>query len=102
MSQVFPFRASMIKWALLFKDSMSGTEERVKLPDSHTQCTCMRKSKDQPPAAMRKEVPGLSTLNKFRSRYERGRFTQAMLLPCGLATPNLAGLRRGLARVSLL
>jgi len=35
MSQVFPFRASMIKWALLFKDSMSGTEERVKLLDSH-------------------------------------------------------------------
>jgi hypothetical protein len=42
MSQVFPFRASMIKWALLFKDSMSGTEERVKLPDSHTNCKCAR------------------------------------------------------------
>jgi hypothetical protein len=37
MSQVFPFRASMIKWVLLFKDS------------------------------------------------KRGRFTQAMLLPRGLA-----------------
>jgi hypothetical protein len=39
MSQVFPFRASMIKWALLFKDS------------------------------------------------KRGRFTQPMLLPPGLANP---------------
>jgi hypothetical protein len=33
----------------------------------------------------------------FQGFYERGRFTQAMLLPCGLATPNLVGLRRGLA-----
>src|SRR5215468_911743 len=45
MSQVFPFRASMIEWALLFKDSMSGTEERVKLPDSHTNCKCTHRSK---------------------------------------------------------
>ena len=58
----------------------------------------MHKSKDQPLPAMREEVPGLSTLNKFRSRCERGRFTQAVLLPRGLATPNLAGLSRGLAR----
>src|SRR5215468_11305339 len=45
MSQVFRFRASMIKWALLFKDSMSGTEERIKLPDSHTDCKCTHRSK---------------------------------------------------------
>jgi len=45
MSQVFSFRASMIKWALLFKDSMSGTEERVKLLDSHTNCKCTHRSK---------------------------------------------------------
>jgi hypothetical protein len=36
MSQVFPLRASLIRWALLFKDSISGTEEPIKLPDFHT------------------------------------------------------------------
>ena len=51
MSQVFPFRVSMIKWALLFKDSMSGTEERVKLPDSHTSCKCTHRSKSKLPAS---------------------------------------------------
>src|SRR6516162_2684256 len=30
----FRFRVSAIRWALLFKDSISGTEELVKLPDS--------------------------------------------------------------------
>src|ERR1700757_556398 len=35
MSQIFPLRASLIRWALLFKDSKSGTEEPVKLQDSH-------------------------------------------------------------------
>jgi len=47
----------------------------------------MHKSKNQPLPAVREEVPRLLTLNKFRSRCERGHFTQ----------PNLAGLRRGLA-----
>ena len=45
----------------------------------------MHKSKDQALPAGREEVPGLLTLNKFRSRCERGRFTQPMLLPRGLA-----------------
>ena len=81
--------------ALLFKDSISGTEEAVKLSDPHTNCTCMHKSKDQP---VREEVPGLLTLNKFRSRCERGRFTQPMLLHAVLLPLHLAGLRCGLAR----
>jgi len=42
----------MIKWALLFKDSMSGTEERVKLLDAHTNCKCMHTSKNQALPAM--------------------------------------------------
>ena len=70
--------------ALLFKDSISGTEEAVKLSDPHTTCTCMHKSKDQP---VREEVPGLLTLNKFRSRCERGRFHPTDAAPRGLATP---------------
>src|SRR5215468_4236094 len=59
MSQVFPFRASMIKWVLLFKDSMSGTEERVKLPDSHTNCKCTRRSKTKrcPPRGIAWTLP---------------------------------------------
>src|SRR5215475_7952804 len=66
MSQVFPFRASMIKWALLFKDSMSGTEERVKLPDSHTNCKCTHRSKTKrcPPRG----IAWTFTPGKFRSR----------------------------------
>jgi len=59
MSQVFPFRAAMIKWALLFKDSMSGTEERVKLPDSDTNCKCTYRSKNQALPASLEESPGL-------------------------------------------
>jgi hypothetical protein len=37
--------------------------------------------KDQPLPAVREEVPGLLTLDKFRSRCERGRFTQADAAP---------------------
>jgi hypothetical protein len=97
MSQVFPFPCIGDQMALLFKDSISGTEEAVKLSDPHTNCTCMHKSKDQP---VREEVPGLLTLNKFRSRCERGRFTQPMLLHAVLLPLHLAGLRRGLASYS--
>src|ERR1700752_1562516 len=79
----FPFRTSGIRWALLFKDSISGTEEPVKLSDCHPNCTCMHKSKDQALPAVREEVPGLLTLNKFRSRCERGR--HAVLLSLHLA-----------------
>ena len=60
----------------------------------------MHKSKDQALPAVREEVPGLLTLNKFRSRRERGRVTQPVPLPRDLAILTyLAGLRRGLARV---
>ena len=65
MSQVFPFRASMIKWPLLFKDSMSGTEERVKLLDSHTNCKCTDRSKNQALPASLEELPGLLPLTNF-------------------------------------
>jgi hypothetical protein len=95
MSQVFRFRTSVIRWASLFKDSISGTEKPVKSPDSHANCTCMPKSKDQPLPAVREEVPGLLTLNKFWSRCERGRFTRPILLPRGLA---IATPRRSEAR----
>jgi ankyrin repeat protein len=53
--------------------------------------------KNQPLPTVRQEVPGLLIHDKFRSRCERGRFTQSMLLPRGLATLHLAVLRRGLA-----
>jgi hypothetical protein len=43
-------------------------------------------------AAAPEELPGLLTLNKLRSR-ERGRFTQPMLLPRGLATPYTSPVR---------
>jgi hypothetical protein len=66
MSQVFPFRASMIKWALLFKDSMSGTEERVKSPDSHTNCKCTHRSKTKRCPA--RGITRTFTPSKFRSR----------------------------------
>jgi len=83
MSQVFPFRASRIKRALLFKDSMSGTEERVKLPDSHSNCKCTHRSKTKrcPP----REFSGLLPL--ANGPRKRGRFTQPMLLPRGFANP---------------
>src|ERR1700758_5287889 len=85
MSQVFPFPYIGDQMGLAFQDSISGTEEPVKLSDCHPNCTCMHKSKDQALPAVREEVPGLLTLNKFRSRRERGRFIQPMLLPRGLA-----------------
>jgi len=64
-SSFFPFRASMIKWALLFKDSMSGTEERVKLLDSHTNCKCAHRSKSPALPASLEELPGLLPLTNF-------------------------------------
>jgi hypothetical protein len=66
MSQVSPFRVSMIKWALLFKDSMSGTEERVKLPNSHSNYKCTHRSKTKrcPPRG----IAWTFTFNKLRSR----------------------------------
>src|SRR5215467_7016333 len=81
MSQVFPFRASMIKWALLFKDSMSGTEERVKLPDSHTNCKCTHRSKTLPAS---RNCPDFYPW-QISVPHKRGRLTQPMLLPRGLA-----------------
>jgi hypothetical protein len=59
MSQVFPFRASMIKWALLFKDSMSGTEEQVNywIPTPIVKCT--RRTKNQALPASLEELSGL-------------------------------------------
>jgi hypothetical protein len=82
MSQVFPFRASMIKWALLFKDSMSGTEERVKLLDSHTNCKCTHRSKTKrcPPRG----IAWTFTPKQISVPHKRGRFTQPMLFPRGL------------------
>jgi ankyrin repeat protein len=53
--------------------------------------------KNQPLPTVRQEVPRLLTHDKFRSRCERGRLTQSMLLPRGLATLHFAVLRRGLA-----
>ena len=55
----------MTKWALLFKDSMSGTEERVKSLDSHTNCKCMHTSKNQALPASLEELPGLLPLTSF-------------------------------------
>jgi hypothetical protein len=45
MSQVFPFRASVIKWALLLQGFYERDQERLKLPDSHTNCKCTHRSK---------------------------------------------------------
>jgi len=53
---------------LLFKDSISGTEESVKLPDSHSNCNARTKGKKQWRHAAREELPEFLTLNKFRSR----------------------------------
>ena len=44
-------------------------------------------------AAAREESPGLLTPSQFRSRCERGRFTQPMLLPRGFATPYTSPVR---------
>jgi hypothetical protein len=85
MSQVFPFRASMIKWALLFKDSMSGTEERVKLADSHTNCKCTHRSKTKrcPPRGItRTFTPG-----KFRSRISEAASPNRCCSHAALLTP---------------
>src|SRR5262249_22598031 len=61
-----------------------GTEKPVELSDPHTNCT-VHQSKDQPLPAVPEEMLGLLTLNKFRSRCERGCFNKPMLLPRGLA-----------------
>jgi len=55
----------MIKWALLFKDSISGTEEQVKLLDSYTNCKCTHRSKTQALPASLGELPGLLPLTNF-------------------------------------
>jgi hypothetical protein len=45
---------------------MSGTAERVKLPNSRTHFTCAHKPKDQTWPVARNELPGVLTLNKIR------------------------------------
>ena len=58
----------MIKWALLFKDSMSGTEERIKLLDSHTNCKMHAQIQKPSAARFARGIARTFTLNKFRSR----------------------------------
>jgi len=99
MSQAFPFRASMIKWALLFKDSMSGTEERVKLPDSHINCKCTHRSKTKrrPPRG----IAWTFAPSKFRSRISEAASPNRCCSHSALLPLDLAGPRRGLARMIL-
>ena len=68
MNQVFRFRAWMIKRALLFKDSMSGTEERIKLLDSHTNCKMHAQIQKPSAARFARGTARTFTLNKFRPR----------------------------------
>src|SRR6516162_2527727 len=84
MSQVFPFRASMIKWALLFKDSMSGTEERVNYSIATPIVNARTDPKTKRCPLHSRNCPDFY-LNKFRSRISEAASTQAMLLPRGLA-----------------
>src|SRR5215469_6327600 len=65
LQMVFRFGASTINRALLFKDSMSGTEERVKLLDSRTNVKCTHRSKSQALPASLEELPGLLPLTNF-------------------------------------
>jgi hypothetical protein len=61
-----------------------GTRKVTKFPH---QLNVHAQIKEQTLSAAREEWTGFLTLNKFRSRCERGRFTQPMPLPRGLATP---------------
>src|SRR5262249_55008136 len=99
MSQVFPFRASMIKWALLFKDSMSGTEERVKLPDCHTNCKGTNRSK--PKRSPPRGIAWTFTPGKFRSRISEAASPNCCCSHAALLPLDLAGVRRGLAKMFL-
>ena len=85
MSQVFPFPYIGDQMGLAFQGFYKRERRTGKVIGLSPQLYSMHKSKDQALPAVREEVPGLLTLNKFRSRCERGRFTQPMLLPRGLA-----------------
>src|ERR1700757_1978950 len=87
MSLVFPFPYIGNQMGLAFQGFYERDRRTGKVNGSHTNSTCMDRSKYQPLPAERGEEPGLLTLNRFRSRCERGRFTQPMLLPRGLVTP---------------
>ena len=87
MSQVFPFPCIGDQMSLAFQGFYKRDRSTGKVTGFPLQLYMHAQIKKQPLPAVRQEVPGLLTLNKFRSRCERGRFAEPMLLPGGLATP---------------
>src|ERR1700745_3573004 len=103
MSQVFPLRASLIRWALLFKDSIGGTEETDKVTGCPRQLNLHAQFKNRTLPAARGIARPFNPQPIAVPR-KRGRFPQPMLLLRGLAAwlpLHLAGLRRGRASLVL-
>jgi hypothetical protein len=85
MSQVFPCPRIGDQMSFAFQGFYERDRRTAKVNAFPHQLNMQAQIKNQPRPAVREEVPGLLTLNEFRSRYERGRFTQPMLFPRGLA-----------------
>src|ERR1700750_774679 len=96
MSEVFPLRASLIRWALLFKDSIGGTEETDKVTGCPRQLNMHAQFKNRT-LPLREELPGLLTLNQLRSRGSEAASPNPCCSYAALLPLHLAGLRRGLA-----
>ena len=96
MSQVFPFPCIGDQMSLAFQEFYKRDRSTGKVTGFPLQLYMHAQIKKQPLPAVREEVPGLLTLNKFRSRCERGRFTLTDAAPTRSCYP-YNGLRRGLA-----
>jgi len=100
MSQVFPFPYIGDQMSLAFQGFYKRDRRTGKVTGFPHQLCRHAQIKKQPLPAVHEEVPGLLTLNKFRSRCERGRFALTDAAPTRSLLPlQLAGLRRGLARM---
>src|ERR1700745_2787580 len=86
MSEVFPLRASLFRWALLFKDSRGGTEETDKVTGCPPQLNLHAQFKNRTLPAARGIARPFNPQPIAVPR-QRGRFTQPMLLLRGLDTP---------------
>src|ERR1700745_1087873 len=96
MSQVFPLRASLIRWALLFKDSIGGTEETDKVTGCPRQLNMHAQFKNRTLPAAR-GIARLLTHNKLRSRGSEAASPNPCCSYAALLPLHLTGLRRGLA-----
>src|SRR5690349_22411713 len=91
MSQIFPFPYIGDQMGLAFQGFYKRDRRTGKVIGLPPQLYMQHKSKDQALPAVREEVPGLLTLNKFRSRRERAASPNRCCSHAVLLSLHLAG-----------